>query len=334
MMYIKQFEGGYIMNKSLSMLLLVVCLTVFTAACGAAPVSNAGGSATPNPTGAPVAEELTIKHPLGATKVKKNPQKVIAFDFGALDTLDKLGVEVAGVAQANLPPYLAKYKDSKYQNIGTLQEPNYEKISSIAPDLILISGRQQAAYPELSKLAPTLFVGVDNKNFMESFKGNMKIIGQIFGKEAEVNVEIAKIEQSAKDVHEKAAASGKNALVILANDGAISAYGPGSRFGLIHDVLGIPAVEKNLEVSTHGQTISFEFIAQKDPDYLFVVDRGTAVEGGKPGAKALVENELLKKTKAFTNGNIIYLDASYWYLSGGGLISAAEMVGEIAKGYK
>lgn len=325
------------------MLLLVICLAFFAAACstggsdssnGGASASNAGGTATQAPTAQP-AEELAFKHQLGETKVKKNPQKVIVFDFGALDSLDKLGVEVLGVAQANLPAYLAKYKDSKYQNIGTLQEPDYEKISSIKPDLILISGRQQAAYPELSKLAPTLYVGVDNKNYMESFKVNMKMLGQIFGKESAVDAEIAKIEQSVQEVKAKATASGKNALVILSNDKTISAFGPGSRFGLVHDVLGIPPVDGNLEVSTHGQSISFEFIAQKDPDYLFVIDRGAVTGGGaaQTGA-ALIENELVKKTKAFTNGNIVYLDANYWYLSGGGLISAAEMVGQVAKGYK
>lgn len=325
------------MKRSLSMLLFLVCLAVFSTACGTAGTNSSGGAAPVNGSSAAPqpAEELTFKHQLGETKVKKNPKNVIVFDFGALDSLDKLGVEVAGVAQANLPPYLSKYKDSKYHNIGTLQEPNYEKISSIKPDLILISGRQQAAYPELSKLAPTLFVGVDNKNYMESFKGNMRMLGQIFGKESAVDAELAKIEQAAKEVNAKASASGKNALVILANEGAVSAYGPGSRFGLIHDVLGVAPVEKNLEVSTHGQSISFEFIAQKNPDYLFVVDRGAVVAGAaQTGAKALVENELVKTTKAFANGNIVYLDPNYWYLSGGGLISVSEMISQVGKGLK
>ncbi|WP_028550565.1 siderophore ABC transporter substrate-binding protein [Paenibacillus sp. UNC451MF] len=327
------------MKKSLPMLFIVLCLAVFMAACGTSG-SNSSNGAAPASGGTPAAtpagaEELTFKHQLGETKVKKNPKKVIAFDYGALDTLDKLGIEVTGVAQKNLPPYLAKYKDSKYQNIGTLQEPDYEKISSIKPDLILISGRQQAAYPELSKLAPTLYVGVDNSKFLESFKTNMKMFGQIFGKESVVDAEVAKIEQTIKDVKTQVAASNKNALIILANDGTISAYGPGSRFGLIHDVLGIPAVEKNLEVSTHGQSISFEFIAEKNPEYLFVVDRGAAVDGAaKTGAKALVENELVKKTNAFKNNHIVYLDQNYWYLSGGGLESVAAMVNEVAKGYK
>lgn len=329
------------MRKNLPMLLMMLCLALFTAACGtspskeAAPAASGGAQGGAAPAAAPANEELTFKHQLGETKVKKNPKKVIAFDFGALDTLDKLGIEVTGVAQKNLPAYLSKYKDAKYQNIGTLQEPDYEKISSIKPDLILISGRQQAAYPELSKLAPTLYVGVDTKNYMESFKKNMNMIGQIFGKESAVEAELAKIDQTIKDVQTQVKANNKNALVILANDGTISAFGPGSRFGLVHDVLGIPAVDPNLEVSTHGQSISFEYIAQKNPDYLFVVDRGAAVANTtSTAAKPLVENELVKKTKAFADNHIIYLDQNYWYLSGGGLTSVAEMINQAAKGYK
>ena len=53
--------------------------------------------------------------------MEKNPEKVVVFDFGMLDTLDELGIEVAGVPQANVPSYLSKYEDSKYTNVGRLE---------------------------------------------------------------------------------------------------------------------------------------------------------------------------------------------------------------------
>lgn len=320
------------MKKFLTQMFLIFCVAFLATACSS---GTSGETATNGAQTSAPSEELTLKHKLGEAKVQTNPKKVLVFDYGVLDSLDKLGVDVTGVPQATLPKYLEKYKDSKYQNIGTLQEPDYEKIASIEPDLILISGRQQAAYPELNKIAPTVFVGLDTTKYMDSFKANMTMIGKIFNKESEVAAELSKIEKTAADVKAKGATSNKNALVILANEGAISAYGPGSRFGLIHDVLGIPAVEPNLEVSTHGQSISFEFIAEKNPEYLFVVDRGQVVTSAtnKTTAKELVENELVKKTKAYQNGKIVYLDASYWYVSGGGLVSVAEMMNEVAKAY-
>lgn len=72
--------------------------------------------------------------------------------MGALDTLDKLGVEVAAVPHDGLPKYLSKYEGTT-ENAGGLKEPDFEKINEIAPDLILISGRQSEAYKELSKIA-------------------------------------------------------------------------------------------------------------------------------------------------------------------------------------
>ncbi|WP_280207448.1 siderophore ABC transporter substrate-binding protein [Brevibacillus sp. AY1] len=332
------------MKKKLSMLLMTGLLAVFTAACGSAttapaPAKNSEAPATSAnaTTPAPAAEneEITIKHKLGEAKLKKNPQTVVVFDFGVLDSLDKLGVEVTGVAQANIPPYLKKYEDAKYKNAGSLKEPDFEKINAMKPDVILISGRQQEAYEELNKIAPTIFLGVDTQNYMPSFTENMKTLGTIFGKEAEVDAELAKIDESIKQLKEKtSAATDKKALIVLTNEGKISAYGPGSRFGILHEVFGFAAADDKIEVTTHGQSVSNEYIMEKNPDYLFVVDRGVINEGAASTAKQLIENDLVKNTKAFKDGNIVYLDANYWYLSGGGLESTAQMANEVLNNVK
>lgn len=330
-------------NKKVIMLFMAVLLAVFTAACGSNSVAPANQTpaastdAAKTQEAAKESEEITIKHKLGEAKLKKNPQTVVAFDYGVLDSLDKLGIEVTGVAQSSIPPYLAKFKDAKYKNIGSLKEPDFEKINAMKPDVIFISGRQQDAYEELNKIAPTIFLGVDTSKYMESFTANMKTLGTIFGKETQVDEELGKINDSIKQLNEKATASGKNALIILANEGKISAYGAGSRFGILHDVFGFTPVDKNIEVSTHGQSVSFEYVVEKDPDYLFVVDRDGAVATNKDAvtpAKQIIENDLVKNTKAFKNGNIIYLDANYWYLSGGGLVSTANMADEVLKDIK
>ncbi|MEK5439478.1 MULTISPECIES: siderophore ABC transporter substrate-binding protein [Paenibacillus] len=326
------------MKKNVSLLIMTVFLAVILAACGsnnaATSDNNTAAAGNTEATTAPNTEskELTIKHELGEITIKSNPQKVVVFDFGTLDTLDKLGVEVTGVPQSNVPSYLSKYNDAKYENVGGLKEPDFEKINSLSPDLIIISGRQQDSYDEFSKIAPTLYVAVDNANYMESFTKNVKTLGQIFGKEAEVEAELATITDSVKALNEKAKADGKKSLIILANEGKISAYGSGSRFGIIHDVFGFAQADDKIEVSTHGQSVSYEYVADKNPDYLFVVDRDAAVksDGSKSGsAKDAVENDLVKNTNAFKNGKIIYLDPNYWYLSGGGLISVSEMLKEV-----
>lgn len=327
------------MRKKLSLLLLTLVLAIVVAACGTQSTTSSTekeetAQSSNEQTASTEEKELTIKHQLGETVVPKNPQKVVVFDFGILDSLDKLGIEVTGVPQANIPSYLSKYEDSKYENVGGLKEPDFEKISEIAPDLIIISGRQQDSYEEFSKIAPTIFMGVDTANYMESYKKNATTLGEIFGKEDAVKEELEKVEESAQKLNETASASGKNALIVLANEGNLSAYGAGSRFGIIHDVFGFAPADKNIEVSTHGQNVSFEYIVEKNPDYLFVIDRGAAVAEGESSAKQLVENELVKNTKAYKEGNIVYLNPDFWYLSGGGLVSVSEMVKEVEEGTK
>jgi iron complex transport system substrate-binding protein len=310
--------------KKFLMLSLTLVFALILAACGKEESTSKSSSSS---------EQITIKHELDETKVNKNPEKVVVFDFGILDTLDHLGIEVAGVPQANIPSYLSKYEDSKYTNVGSLKEPDFEALANMEPDLIIISARQMEMYDELKKIAPTIYLGVDSARYMDSFKENMEVVGKIFGKEKEVEDAIAKIEDDIKKLNEKASSLDKNALIILANDGNISAYGPKSRFGIIHDVFGVKPVDSNIEVSTHGQSISFEYIVEKNPDYIFVIDRG-AVVGGESSAKAALENKLVKETDAYKNGNIVYLTPDFWYLSGGGLISVQEMVNEISNGLK
>ena len=323
------------MKKKLSLFLLITIIAIFMAACGSNSATEEKSNASTEPKETEETTELTIKHFLGETTVKKNPKKVVVFDFGTLDTLDALGVEVVGLPrEGTVPSYLDKYNTDKYESVGSLKEPDFEKINELQPDLIIISARQVDLYEEFQEIAPTIYLGVDTTKYMESFKENATTIGQIFDKEAEVDAKLAEIDESIAALNEKATGMDENALVVLAEDGSLSAYGPASRFGLIHDVFGVKAVDENIEVSTHGQSISFEYVVEKDPNYLFVVDRGAVVTTGEGGssAKQMLENDLIKGTKAYKENRIVYLDPNYWYLSGGGLVSVAEMVKEVEAG--
>lgn len=311
--------------KNLKYLFVIGLVLIIVAACGS---SNSDDKEETEEAEDKEDTTVVVEHELGETEVEKNPEKVVVFDFGTLDSLDELGVEVTGVAQSNIPSYLDKYESDDYENIGSLKEPDFEKIAEIDPDLILISGRQADLYDQLEELAPTIYLGVDTTRYMDSFKENAHVLGEIFDKEDEVNTKLDEIDEKIATIKEHAEESGKDALIILANDDKISAYGPQSRFGIIHDVFGIPAVDEGIEVSTHGQNVSFEYVVEQDPDLLYVIDRSAAI-GEESAAGTIVENVLMEKTKAMKNDDIHYLAPDYWYLSGGGLISVTEMINEI-----
>jgi iron complex transport system substrate-binding protein len=125
----------------------------------------------------------------------------------------------------------------------------------------------------------------------------------------------------------------KTALIALTDDKELTVYGENSRFGIIHNEFGVVPVDKNIKAENHGDKVSFEYVLEKKPDYLLVIDGSVAFDSTKPTAKQLVENELVKRTTALKEGKVIYLDANYWYLASGGLTSVSEMVKEVSKGF-
>ncbi|HZG72029.1 MAG TPA: ABC transporter substrate-binding protein [Chondromyces sp.] len=122
------------------------------------------------------------------------------------------------------------------------------------------------------KIAPTVYVELDYINYMESFKKNATMNGEISGKEEAAKEELATIGETVKNAKEEASATGKNTLIVLvANGGKVSEYGLSFGFGIIPDEF-----DEAIEVSQRGQGISFEYIVEQNPDYLFVIDRGAS----------------------------------------------------------
>jgi len=305
--------------KKINLVLMIVMLAILMVACDSE-------ESEPNESD----ETIKVVHELGTTQVPVNPETVVVFDFGTLDTLNYFDVEVAALPQINVPSYLSQYESDQYDNVGTLFEPDFERLANLNPDLIIISGRTQESYQDLSELAPTIYLGIDNQNYLASFEENVTLLGDIFSKQEEADAALEQINQAITELAEQAPED-KNGLIILTNDGALSAYGPGSRFGLIHDEFGIPPAAVDIEEATHGQNISFEYVANMNPDYLFVMDRN-AVTGGEHDASTTIDNELVNQTTAVQEGQVIYLTPDYWYLSSGGVESVTQMIEEVRNG--
>jgi iron complex transport system substrate-binding protein len=284
-------------------------------------------------TGAAIAQDIKVQHARGETTLRAKPAKVLAFDLAALDILDALGVEVAGVPNAQFPPQFAKYGAGSYEKIGTLFEPNYEAVNAAEPDLIIVGGRSSAKYTELGKIAPTIDLATDPKDYVASVARNTRTLAQIFGKEARADALLAKLDASMAELRQTTAGAGKG-LLVLTTGGKMSAYGPGSRFGVLHTGFGVvPAVE-NLATTNHGQAISPEFILETDPDWLFVIDRDAVVGRAGGAAKRVLENDLVAQTKAWKKGQVVYLDPVNWYLVGGGVSSLQASVDQLAAAFR
>ena len=268
-------------------------------------------------------------------ELKKNPKRVVVFDYGVADILKNLGVDaVVGLPKnGKMPEILSNYSDDKYTNVGSLKETDFEAVESLNPDLIIIGGRQAEDIDSFKEIAPTVNLAVDGQDYMNSFKTVVTDLGNLFDKQDEAKKAIDEIEAKIAKVNKTVTEKGLTASVVMANEGSISAFSAKSRYGLIYNGLGFTEVDKNIDDSTHGQQVSFEYFLENKSDYVFVVDRG-AVTGKGEAASKLFDNEVMNKTEVSKNGNIVYLNSVIWYTMTGGIESTNQMIDEIADAVK
>ena len=268
-------------------------------------------------------------------ELKKNPKRVVVFDYGVADILKNLGVDaVVGLPKnGKMPEILSNYSDDKYTNVGSLKETDFEAVESLNPDLIIIGGRQAEDIDSFKEIAPTVNLAVDGQDYMNSFKTVVTDLGNLFDKQNEAKKAIDEIEAKIAKVNKTVTEKGLTASVVMANEGSISAFSAKSRYGLIYNGLGFTEADKNIDDSTHGQQVSFEYFLENKSDYVFVVDRG-AVTGKGEAASKLFDNEVMNKTEVAKNGNIVYLNSVIWYTMTGGIESTNQMIDEIADAVK
>ncbi len=262
---------------------------------------------------------ILIEHDQGITTVPVNPSKVIVFNTATLDTINALGINIAGIPKTSmhLPHFLQKYEGNEYINAGTAFEPNYETLSNFKPDLIIAGGRTADAYDKLSEIAPTVALNIDTKDFVNSLIKRTQQLGQLFNKQAEAEKLITDFKEKIALVKAKTENKG-TALTIMINGGKFSAYGPGSRFGFIFDQLGFKPAIDFPQAGKHGNLMNAELLLSANPDWLFVIDRDSAI-GTKnaQSAQQILDNPLVKRTKAWNNNHIVYLDSRALYIAGG-----------------
>lgn len=271
------------------------------------------------------AEEVTIATARGDATLAAAPASVAVLDVAAIDTLQALGVQPAGVPDPLYVGYLGDVV-AQAQPVGTLFEPDLEALAALAPDLIIAGGRSSTQVDALIPIAPTIDMTIW-EDVVGQGRDRIAAYGRLFGKEDKAAELTAALD--AKIAQAKAAVEGKGrALILMTNGPKISAYGKGSRFAWLHDTLGLPEAHENLNPETHGDAVSFEFVAEVNPDWIIVIDRSAAI--GEPGsAMATLDNPLVMGTTAGQKGQIVLLSPTPIYIAGGGYTSMMTTLDEM-----
>ena len=347
-------SGGFFMKKCLMALMALFGLFLLVA-CGndetdhqtsedpsTTEDASAGGEGDTEEVAA--VGSLLVTHRSGETEVPINPQNIAVFDMALLESIDLMGFgdRVVGIPQNSIVYLASDFRNADVADFGTLHEPNIEYMAGYELDLIIISGRARPYFDELSALAPVIDLGLDNTDVRGSFVANQTYLGQIFQAEEAWQAEIDEI----LALFDEAAALSsqlmdQEALIIMHNEGDLQAFGPGGRFGVIHDVFGVPYVDAEVGINeegesvNHGMTVDNEYIYGVNPAMIFVIDRNYVLDGQNPEDHEIdITNDIINLTDAGENGHIFLLNPEVWYIAPGGLQGMRSQVSGIIEGLR
>ena len=345
------------MKKLLSLALAMALMFSF-AACGtssgtdsssstsgassADPASESSSEASAAPDSSEEAakpETVTIKSLNGNKEetdleVPYDAQRIAVMDMAALDILDSLGLgdRVVGSSSTSLD-YLQDYvTNESVSNLGTIKEADMEAVMACEPDVIFIGGRLSSSYDALSEIAPVVFLSTDTEiGVVESVRKNASTIASMFGVEDQVDSLMSGFDTRIEAL--AAFAADKTAIVGMCTSGSFNVLGNDGRCSIIGVEVGFEniGVDAEIDTSTHGNEASFEFIVEKAPNYIFVMDRDAAIgTDGAQLAQEIMENELVMGTDAYKSGSIVYLEhPAVWYTAEGGIHALDLMLSDL-----
>ena len=270
---------------------------------------------------------VTIETAKGAADVPFQPERIAVFDWAALDTLDRLGIKAGVTTKPVFVDYLAPLF-ARAEQVGSWFEPDIEALVAYQPQLIITGGPGAAAFDALAEVAPTIDMTIADDDIRVSGEARMAALAKVFGKQAEAAALTEEIEQSFAAT--RAAAQGiGNGLVLSITGQKVSAFGTKSRLSSwIHQDIGVAAVDEALSNAGHGQPVSFEYIAEQNPDWLFVLDRTSAMGQDGASAREVLDNPLVRQTTAWQKGQVVYMPNANYIVAGGvtQLLNASEQL--------
>ncbi len=313
------------MKNSLIALMLPLVLSLNACALKECPTS-----VTVNTRAAEKTQYIDIQVPF-------EPKRVVASDFIAVDTLKSWGMadRIVGMAKgSNVPGIEDVEANTNIANLGGLKALDLEQVKSLNPDIIFVSGRGAGKFDELSKIAPTIVHHVD---YMPSAYSDVKEINErmskIFGTEKKFKKQFADFDKRVAELNAKS--EGKTAFIINIVNNRVLPMGDHGRVSMIINSFGFDNPASALKVRPKGNEAALKFMADANPDYIFVLSKDLAV--GTEGAvdpKTLIEVKELAKTKAYKNKNIIYLTHPIWYLAEGGVNATDIMISDVEKAFE
>lgn len=289
--------------------------------CGpTAPVDPAGVEGTTR----------KVAHAAGESAVPADPQRIVVLDTDKLDTVCALGLQdrLVGAAVTGAvgtqPEYLGT-AIAGVEPVGTLQEPNIEKIAALKPDLILGSKfRTPELYQQLSAVAPTTFTEKVGKTWKE----NLLLDGTALGRGAGAKAVLDAYQTEATETGRGLDSAQTEASVVRFMPGVVRTYGPDSFSGQVLADAGVqrPPFQR-LEGAKDQRfaEISTEELSKADGDIIYVSFYGDEARGQ---GTDVMNGGLWQGLGAVKDRRVFAVDDEIW-MTGIGVVAARGILDDL-----
>lgn len=319
------------MKKTMKLFALLLISASLLAGCSEAPAGNNEPNTPPPADETPVSEAENETDPawprtyvdaLGnEVIIESKPEKVVSTfhamfpDYFYSFDIHPLAVAAAESRFHHLSAYQEFLSVSKPEDIGPANALNFEKILSLAPDLIVMTKLQEEVYPQLSQIAPT--ITMDHAQINTDWKYGVNEFAKIFGEEDKVDEIINSVEKTIADGAESLAQfRDKNETVIfLAVTGKqLFPYPVAQLQTVYNDVdkggLGLIAPEAYNNLDDYSQPLSLETVAADyKPDHLFIIADNVDGDAAEY-INQLEETTVWKNMDAVKNNHVYKIDRS------------------------
>ncbi|MEO3888926.1 ABC transporter substrate-binding protein [Nonomuraea sp. B5E05] len=294
--------------------------TLVLAGCG-----QAGTTATPSsapassaPAAPPGEFPVTIEAGNGQVTIARRPERVVSLSATHTETLFAIGAGPQVVAvdnQSNYPPEAPKTDLSGF-------EPNVEAIVAEKPDLVVVSDDLNKIVAELGKVNVPVLVQPAATKLDDTYEEILEL-GAATGNKAKAE-EVVSGMKTAMD--KLAAEAPKDKKLTYYHELDQTPYAATSKtfIGQIYGIFGLTNIADKAPASAGGYPkLSAEFVAQADPDLIFLAD----VKCCGQSKETLAKRPGWKNLAALKNDQVIQLDddiASRW---GPRVVELAEAIG-------
>jgi iron complex transport system substrate-binding protein len=302
------------------------------------------------PAAAGGAFPVTVEHAFGSTKVTEVPERVVSVGYTDDQAVLALGIKPVGMVDqypnpagtspdinTQWPWVKDKWGDTRPEVVMSNGDsgPNYEKIASLRPDLIIAvySEIDQAAYGKLSKIAPTVGRTKGEKElFSAPWQDNAVHIAKALGKESEGTALVKGIQDkldAAAEAHPEFA--GRTAVALSWYENSVAPFTTTDVRGRLISGIGFKGATKIDEIADGRfyTKLSPERIDLVDVDQIFVIN-------DKADQESLKKFELFANLSAAKEGKVSYLldsegPAVGAAMSQGTLLSLPYAIDELVK---